>query len=130
VRALQFGAALAAVALAMLAAAAIAPNLFLFLLGQSYSGLRRELLLVVAGAGVHLLDGYLVGVNFARAWTRWQGLAVASLVAVQVGLVAVLPLSTTAGVLVFNLLGGGAALIVQLAIVGLGFTRPQWVHWK
>ncbi|HEX9943783.1 MAG TPA: hypothetical protein VGG03_17360 [Thermoanaerobaculia bacterium] len=129
-RSLQFGAALAVAALAMLAAAAAAPGLFLLLLGKNYAGLDRELLLVVAGAGVSLLDGYLVSVNLARSWTRWQGLAVAGLVAVQAGLVALLPLSTTAGVLTFNLLGGAAALAGQLAIVAVGFTRPRWVHWQ
>ncbi|HEY2293824.1 MAG TPA: hypothetical protein VGM86_24230 [Thermoanaerobaculia bacterium] len=129
-RCLQFGAALAAVALAMLAASALAPGLFLLLLGKHYAGLRRELLLVVAGAGFSLLDGYVVSVNLARSWTRWQGLAVGSLVAVQAALVAALPLSTTAGVLTFNLLGSAAALAGQLAILAIGFTRPAWVHWK
>jgi len=129
-RALQFGAALAVTAAAMLAATAIAPDLFLFLLGQHYSGLHRELLLVVAGAAFSLLDGYAVNVNLSRSWTRWQGLAVASLIAVQAALVVVLPLSTTAGVLTFNLLSGAAALVGKLAILALGFTRPAWVHWK
>jgi O-antigen/teichoic acid export membrane protein len=129
-RALQFGALMALVALTMFAVAAAVPRLFLMLLGTHYAGLDRELLLVVAGAGVTLLDGYLVSVNLARSWTRWQGLAVASLVAVQAGLVALLPLSTTAGVLTFNLLSGVAALAGQLAIVTIGFTRPRWVHWQ
>jgi O-antigen/teichoic acid export membrane protein len=129
-RCLQFGAALAGVALAMLAATALAPNLFLFLLGKHYSGLHRELLLVVAGAGLSLLDGYAVSVNLARSWTRWQGLAVGSLVAAQVALVMALPLSTTAGVLTFNVLGSAAALAGQVAILTAGFIRPAWVHWK
>jgi O-antigen/teichoic acid export membrane protein len=129
-RVLQFGALLATVALAMLAAAALAPDLLLLLLGKNYAGLHRELLLVVAGAGISLVDGYLVSVNLARSWTRWQGLAVASIVLVQAVLVTLLPLSTTAGVLTFNLLSSIAALAGQLTIVILGFTRPQWVHWK
>jgi hypothetical protein len=129
-RALQFGTALSGVALAMLAAAAVAPGLFLLLLGPHYAGLHRELLLVVAGAGLTLLDGYVVSLNLARSWTRWQGLAVASLIAVQAALVALLPLSTTAGVLTFNVLGSAAALAGQLVIVTLGFTRPAWVHWR
>ena len=54
-RYLQFGGLLAAVALALLAAAAVAPRAFLFLLGPKYSGLERELLLMVAGAGLTLL---------------------------------------------------------------------------
>jgi O-antigen/teichoic acid export membrane protein len=129
-RCLQFGAALGGVALAMLAAAALAPGLFLLLLGKHYSGLHRELLLVVGGAGLTLLDGYAVSVNLARSWTRWQGLAVGSLIAVQAALVMVLPLSTTAGVLTFNLLGSAAALAGQVAILTAGFIRPAWVHWK
>ena len=129
-RFLQFGAALAAVALAMFVAAAALPGLFLLLLGKHYSGLHRELLLVVGGAGLTLLDGYAVSVNLARSWTRWQGAAVGSLIAVQALLVALLPLSTTAGVLSFNLLGGAAALLGQLAILAVGFTHPSWVHWQ
>jgi O-antigen/teichoic acid export membrane protein len=129
-RFLQFGATLAAVALAMLAAAAAFPGLFLLLLGEHYAGLHRELLLVVGGAGLTLLDGYAVSVNLARSWTRWQGAAVGSLIAVQALLVVLLPLSTTAGVLSFNLLGGAAALLGQLAILAIGFTRPSWVHWQ
>ena len=129
-RCLQFGAALAGVALAMLAATALAPGLFLLLLGKHYSGLHRELLLVVAGAGLSLLDGYAVSVNLARSWTRWQGLAVGSLIAAQVALVMALPLSTTAGVLTFNVLGSAAALAGQVAILTAGFIRPAWVHWK
>ena len=129
-RFLQFGAALAAVALAMLAVAAAAPDLLLLLLGKHYAGLHRELLLVVGGAAFSLLDGYAVNVNLSRSWTRWQGLAVGSLIAAQAALVAVLPLSTTAGVLSFNLLSGAAALVGQVAILAVGFTRPAWVHWK
>jgi O-antigen/teichoic acid export membrane protein len=129
-RVLQFGVALAGVALAMLAAVVLAPELFLLLLGPHYKGLHRELLLVVAGSGLTLLDGYVVSINLARSWNRWQGLAVASLVAVQAVLVAVLPLSTTAGVLTFNVLGSAAALAGQLVIITLGFTRPGWVHWR
>jgi O-antigen/teichoic acid export membrane protein len=129
VRFLQFGAFLLLLAAGMLAAAALAPGLFLFLLGKSYAGLRTELLLVVAGAGLSLLDGYTVSINLARAWTRWQGLAVTSLALTQAVLVLLLPLSTTVGVLWFNLLSSAAALAGQLVIAALGFLRPRWVHW-
>jgi len=129
-RCLQFAALLTGLALALFAVAALAPRPFLLLLGPNYAGLHRELLLVVASAGFTLLDGYFVGVNLARGWTRLQGLAVASLIVSQAVLVALLPLSTTSGVLLFNLLGSAAALAGQLAIAWMGFTRPQWVHWR
>ncbi|HVF61885.1 MAG TPA: hypothetical protein VNJ70_18920 [Thermoanaerobaculia bacterium] len=129
-RYLQFGALLAAVALALVLVAWATPGPFLWLLGERYAGLNRELLLVVAGAGLHLLDGYAVAVNMARSWTRWQGAAVATLVAAQAVLVVLLPLSTTAGVLRFGLLSAAFALAGQAAIAGLGFTRPRWVAWE
>jgi O-antigen/teichoic acid export membrane protein len=128
-RFLQFGAAVAAVALTMFTAAAVAPDLFLFLLGKQYSGLHRELLLVVGGAGLTLLDGYVVSVSLARSWTRWQGLALGLLVAAQAGLAALLPLATTAGVLSFNLLTAGATLLLQAIMLLIGFARPHWVRW-
>ena len=128
-RALQFGVLMAGVAIGLLAAVAAAPRLFLLLLGPHYYGLHRELLLVVAGAGLTLLDGYVVSINLARSWTRWQGLAVGCLVAIQAALVAILPLSTTAGVLTFNLLTAATTLAFQVMILVIGFTHPHWVHW-
>jgi O-antigen/teichoic acid export membrane protein len=128
-RFLQFGALLAAVAAALLAAAAAMPGAFLWLLGRQYAGLRPELLLVVAGAGLTLLGGYFVAVNLARSWNRWEGLAVVLLIAVQAVLVAVLPLSTTSGVLTFNLLTAATGLLLQVAISIAGFVRPGWVQW-
>lgn len=129
-RFLQFGGLLSLVALGLFGAAALAPDLFLLLLGPHYRGLHRELLVVVAGSGLALLDGYLVSVNLARSWTRWQGLAVALLVASQAVLVTVLPLATTAGVLSFSLASSAMALATQAAIAGIGFTRSRWVRWS
>lgn len=128
-RYLQFGALLLAVACGLFAVALAAPRLLLFVLGPHYSGLHRELLLVVASAGVTLLGGYAVGVNLSRSWNRWESAAVAVLIAAQACFVAVLPLGTTAGVLWFNLLSALVGLALQLAIAAAGFTRPRWVQW-
>jgi O-antigen/teichoic acid export membrane protein len=130
VRYLQFGAALATVALALLAAAALVPRLFLFVLGGHYAGLSHELLLVVAGSGVTLLGGYIVNVNLARSWTRWQGGTLVIEIAVLVLLTRVLPLSTTAGVLTLSLLSTATGVILQMAIAFLGFRHPRRVEWK
>lgn len=128
-RYLQFGALLVGVAAVLLAAAALAPGLFLALIGPHFAGLHRELLLVVAGAGLTLLGGYAVAVNLARSWNRWEGIAVVLLIAVQAGLVARLPMGTTSGVLLFNLVTAATGLLLQLLIALGGFTRPGWVRW-
>ena len=75
-------------------------------------------------------DGYVVSINLARSWTRWQGLAVTALIAAQALLVALLPLSSTAGVLTFNVLTAGVTLGLQTVILTLGFARPHWVRWS
>jgi O-antigen/teichoic acid export membrane protein len=128
-RALQFGAVHLSAAATLLVAAAIAPRPLLWILGDSYAGLHHELVLVVAGSGLALLDGYLVALNMARSWTRWQGLAVLSLVLAQATLAATVPMATTAGVLTFNVASAAAALLGQLAILVLGLVRPAWVTW-
>jgi O-antigen/teichoic acid export membrane protein len=128
-RYLQFGALLLAVASVLVATSVAVPGLLLALLGKQYAGLRHELVLVVGGAGLTLLGGYAVSVNLARSWNRWEGLAVIVLAGVQALLVALLPLSTTSGVLTFNVLTAATGLLLQLLITLGGFTRPGWVRW-
>jgi O-antigen/teichoic acid export membrane protein len=130
VRFLQFGALLAAVALSLLAFAALFPRALLFVLGAHYAGLDSELLLVIGGAGLSLLDGYLVSVNIARSWTRWQTGFLIVQIATQAGLIALFPLTSTYNVLRFNFLSAGLAFGLQTVICTLGFTRPQWVRWS
>jgi O-antigen/teichoic acid export membrane protein len=125
----QYGGLLLAIALGLLAAAVLFPGALLFVLGKPYSGLHRELALVTASAGLTLLSGFAVGVNLARSWNRWQTAAVLVLVAAQTGLASMLPLTKTAGVLLFSLLSGAVGLALQLAITEIGFRRPHWVHW-
>lgn len=126
----QFGSLLAAFATCLLLLSWWLPQPFLFLLGANYSGLDNELLLVMAGAGLSLLDGYVVGVNFARAWTRWQTAMLVTQIGAQALLVALLPLSSTRGVLLFNLCTAAVALLLQCATLTLGFLRPRWVTWS
>jgi len=128
-RALQYGSMLFLLAASLLAAAALLPRLFLLLLGPHYSGLHRELLLIVAGSGLALLGGYVGGVNFARGWIRFQGATLLVELATQVLLIRLLPLSSTAGVLVFTLLSTATGLSLQCVILALGFQRPAWVRW-
>jgi O-antigen/teichoic acid export membrane protein len=130
IRCLQGGALLSLIALTLWFAVLAFPHALLALLGQHYSGLDSELRLVVCGAGVTLVGGYVVGVNLARSWTRWQGLAVAGLAVTQVVLVRALTLGTTRGVLTFNVLSGVAGLALQAAITLVGFIRPSAVHWE
>jgi len=125
-----YGVLLAALAAALYLAVMAYPHALLTLIGQRYAGLDDELLLVVCGSGLTLVGGYLVSVNLARSWTRWQGVAAVGMVIAQGVLVKTLPLGTTRGVLVFNVLSAVAGLTMQLIIAVVGFTRPHLVHWE
>jgi hypothetical protein len=129
-RYLQFGGLLAAAAASLFLLAAVVPQLFLSILGPKFAGLQSELLLVIAGSGLSLLDGYAVNVNLARSWTRWQGAALTVQIALQALLVALLPLGSTFDLLLFNLLSAGIALSLQLLTAIAGFARPGWVLWS
>jgi O-antigen/teichoic acid export membrane protein len=129
-RVVQFGSLHVALGGLLFLAAALAPQLFLALLGPNYKGLHSELLLVVGSAWLTLLGGYLVGVNLSRAWNRWETVAVAILFVCQVLFIVLLPLSTAHGVIRFGLLSAATGMLLQVAITLLGFTRPSIVHWK
>jgi O-antigen/teichoic acid export membrane protein len=129
-RCIQFGALVAAVALSLYLAVLAFPRGLLALLGEHYAGLDSELLLVVCGSGLTLVGGFLVSVNLARSWTRWQTAAVAAMAIFQATLVKTLPLGTTRGVLTFNVLSAAVGLTMQLIIAIVGFARPHLVHWE
>jgi hypothetical protein len=114
----------------MLLAATAAPRLFLALLGAHYQGLDRELLLVVATAGISLLGGYVVNVNLARSWTRWQPATVAVEALALVVVAPLLPLATTAGILTLGIVAAATGTALQLGVALCGFLRPSWVHWQ
>jgi O-antigen/teichoic acid export membrane protein len=113
--------------IAMLAAAAALPHWLLWPLGANYAGLERELLLVVFTSVLMLWGNFAVAVNNARGWVRWQSAVLVPYVALQVGLVAHLDLSSTFGVLLFGLWSALAGLVLHAAIHVLGFSRPQSV---
>jgi O-antigen/teichoic acid export membrane protein len=129
-RCLQYGFLLVLLAAALFAAAALLPRWFLLLLGPRYSGLQRELLIIVAGSGLSLLGNYVANVNFARGWIRFQGATVIVELASQIVFVKLLPLSSTAGVLRFTLLSAATALLCHCVLLAVGFRRPSWVLWR
>lgn len=125
----QFGLIQTVVAAGLLAAAWIAPRAFLFVLGPSYQGLTHELHLMILASGLSLVGGYLVAVNSAQSWNRWQPAGLVVLIAVQIVLAANLPLGTTAGALWFGVGSAVVGLVNQSVIAALGLTRPDWVRW-
>ncbi|SRR6266480_5055625 len=107
--------------LAVLCAAAFLPNQFLFVLGNRYSHLHRELLLMIGVAVITALSGTLWLLNASKAWVSGAWLYIPLTLATQIALIPFTDFSSVAGVLVFNLISAAPSLLLNLALSYRGF---------
>ena len=99
------------------------PQIFLWVLGYKYSGLRFEVLLVIAGGSVGYLSGMLWVIHCARRFVYWWNsvITIVLTVAVQVLFIWRVDLSTVRAVLLLNLATAGVGLLVNLLTGIYGF---------
>src|SRR5438270_694216 len=107
--------------LAVLAGAAFFPGEFLFVLGNRYAHLHRELLLMVSVAVISALSGTLWLLNASKAWINGAWLYVPLTLATQIALIPFTDFSSVSGVLTFNLISALPSLLLNLALSFLGF---------
>ncbi len=105
----------------VLAAAALFPDQFLFVLGSRYAHLHRELLLLVCAAVVSALASTLWMLNASKAWITGSWLYIPMTLATQIALIPFIDFSTVAGVLVFSLISLLPSLFLNLALSIRGF---------
>jgi len=111
--------------LVVLCGAAIFPEQFLFLLGNKYFHLHRELLLIVGGAVLSSLAGTFWALNASRAWVAGSWLYIPLTLATQIALVPYTDFSTVKGVLTFNLLSAIPNLLLNIVLSYRGFRSFQ-----
>ena len=107
--------------LAVLAGAAFFPEQFLFVLGNRYAHLHRELLLMVGVAVISALSGTLWLLNASKAWITGAWLYIPLTLATQVALIPFTDFSSVSGVLIFNLISAGPSVLLNLALSYRGF---------
>jgi hypothetical protein len=105
----------------VLAAAAFFPDQFLFVLGNKYSHLQRELLLMVAGTVMNVLTGTLWVLNASKAWIKGSWLYIPLTLATQIALVPYTDFSSVSQVLVFNLISTVPNLFLNMVLSYRGF---------
>jgi O-antigen/teichoic acid export membrane protein len=111
--------------LLVLCGAAIFPEQFLFLLGNKYFHLHRELLLIVGGAVLSSLAGTFWALNASRAWVAGSWLYIPLTLATQTALVPYTDFSSVKGVLTFNLLSAIPNLLLNIVLSYRGFRSFQ-----
>jgi len=112
--------------LVIIAAAALFPGEFLFVLGSKYAHLERELLLMVAGAVITAMAGTLWSLNAAKAWIAGSWLYIPLTLATQLALIPSTDFSSVSGVLIFNLVSAVPSLALNLILSYRGFRN--WRH--
>lgn len=110
--------------LLVLSGAAFLPNQFLFVLGNRYSHLQYELLLMVGGATLNMITSTLWTLNASRAWIVGSWLYIPLTLGTQLLLIPFIDFSTVTGVLTFNLFSVVPSLLLNLGLSYRGFRQP------
>jgi hypothetical protein len=105
----------------VIAAAAFFPNQFLFILGDKYSHLQRELLLMIAGTVLNLLAGTLWFLNASKAWVAGAWLYIPLTLTTQIALIPFTDFSSVRQVLIFNLISTVPNLLLNMVLSYRGF---------
>ncbi len=110
--------------LVVFSGAALLPNEFLFVLGNRYSHLQRELLLMVGGATLNMIASTLWTLNASRAWIVGSWLYIPLTLGTQMLLIPFIDFSTVIGVLTFNLFSSFPSLLLNIGLSYRGFRQP------
>ena len=102
-------------------AAAVFPNAFLFVLGNKYAHLQRELLLMVGASVLSALTGTFWALNASKAWITGSWLYIPLTLAAQLMLIPYTDFSSVSSVLIFNLLSAVPNLLLNLVLSYRGF---------
>lgn len=105
----------------IIAAAALFPDAFLFVLGAKYGHLQRELVLMVAGAVIGALTGTFWTLNAAKAWIAGSWLYIPLTIGTQLALIPFTDFSSVRSVLVFNFISALPNLLLNAALSYRGF---------
>jgi O-antigen/teichoic acid export membrane protein len=111
----------------VLAAAAIFPGQFLFVLGNKYAHLHRELLLMVGSAVIVALTSMFWSLNSAKAWITGSWLYIPLTLLTQIALIPLTDFSNVRSVLVFNLVSAVPNLLLNLTLSFRGFRSLESV---
>jgi len=109
----------------VIAAAALFPDQFLFVLGPKYFHLRHELLLMVTSTVIGVFTGALWFLNASKAWITGAWLYIPLTLATQIALIPYTDFSNVSQVLMFGLVSGLPNLLLNMILSYRGFRSFQ-----
>ena len=105
--------------------AVLFPDQFLFVLGNKYTHLRGELILMVAGAVLNAIAGAMWGLNSAKGWISGAWLYIPATLTTQVALIPFVDFSSVHGVLFFNVISAVPSVLLNLVLSFRGFRHQR-----
>ncbi len=121
----QIAGGVALFCMVVLVGAGTFPDQFLFMLGNKYAHLHRELLLMVGSAVIAALTGTFWSLNSAKAWITGSWLYIPLTLLTQIALIPFTDFSNVRSVLVFNLVSAVPNLLLNLVLSFCGFRAWQ-----
>lgn len=118
---LRYGAFLLLIAGGLLGLVTWRPAAVLSVLGASYRGLDREMLVILLSGVVGLFGAFLAQVNRSRAWTRGLWRVILAAIAAQLVYAATVPLESTLAMLGLGLTAAAVLLTGHLTMTITGF---------
>lgn len=109
----------------LIAAAALIPRAFLFILGSKYAHLETELVWMVLGAVASALTGTFWALNSSRAWITGSWLYIPLTLATQLTLIPYTDFGSVRGVLIFNLISAMPNLLLNFFLSYRGFRSAR-----
>ena len=103
--------------------AACFPHQFLLVLGNRYTNLGSELLLMVSGAVLAAIAGAMWGLNSAKGWISGSWLYIPTTLATQIALIPFVDFSSVSGVLFFNLISAVPSVLLNIVLSFRGFRQ-------
>jgi O-antigen/teichoic acid export membrane protein len=105
----------------VIALAAVFPAQFLFVLGNRYSHLSGELVLMVTGAVLASIASAMWGLNSAKGWISGSWLYIPGTLLTQVALIPFVNFSSVSDVLFFNLISAIPSVLLNVLLTFRGF---------
>ena len=115
----------AALCLGLVGLARTFPELFLWVLGPKYNGLRFEVVLVIAAGAIRHVSGLMWVIHSARRFVYWWNnlMTIALTIMVQAAFLWKINLGSVRSVLFFNIVAALAGLVVNILCGFYGFWR-------
>lgn len=107
----------------LITAAALFPDLLLWILGSKYAHLRNELLLMMTMSAVNALISTMWSLNGTKAWIQYSWLNIPATTLTQIALLFFLDISMVRGVLLFGVFSLAPTFVLNATLTYRGLTK-------